>query len=179
MVLGISGSPRKDGNTDIAVKMVLDLIGRREDVSTEFIRVADFDIKHCQGCRQCMVLGHCAIEDDDYPLLRDKLFSADVVVVGAPVYWNGPPGVMKDFIDRTHGFYLDHARLSGKKVALISVAADGGFESHEKTLSWMRVYDAEIIGKVRVYAREKGELLRKPEEIEKIEELVDILLRKI
>ncbi|HIE23274.1 MAG TPA: flavodoxin family protein, partial [Candidatus Korarchaeota archaeon] len=136
-VLGISGSPREDGNTDIAVKMALDLIKGKADVSTEFVRVADFNIKHCQGCRQCMVLGHCAITDDDYPLLRDKLLSADVIIVGAPVYWSGPPGVMKDFIDRTHGFYLDRTRLSGKKVVLISVATEGGFEPHEKILSWM------------------------------------------
>jgi len=76
---------------------------------------------HCKGCRECMETGECAIKDDDLDLILDRLMKAHLIVIGAPVYWDSPPGVMKDFIDRTHGFYLDHNRLSGKKVGIISV----------------------------------------------------------
>jgi len=179
LVLGISGSPRKDGNTDVAVKKVLEIISRLRDVETVFIRVADFNIKHCRGCRECMRIGECAIKDDDFNLILEKLMEADMIVVGAPVFWSSPPGVMKDFIDRTHGFYTDPKRLLGKKVGIISVAADSGFESHEEILSWMRIYGAEIVGKVRIYAREKGEILQKPEEMAKLKRFARLLAENL
>ncbi|KYH42085.1 MAG: NADPH-dependent FMN reductase [Candidatus Bathyarchaeota archaeon B26-2] len=179
LVLGISGSPRKDGNTDIAVKRTLEAISRLRDVETLFIRVADFNIKHCIGCRECMKIGECAIRDDDFNIILEKLMQAEMIVVGAPVFWNSPPGVMKDFIDRTHGFYTDRKRLLGKKVGIISVAAESGFESHEDILSWMRIYGAEIVGKVRIYAREKGEILQRPKEIAKVERFARILAERL
>lgn len=173
--MGISGSPRKDGNTDIAVRKALTAISELRPVGTEFIRIADFNIKHCEGCRKCMEIGECAIREDDFSLVLEKLMKADLIIIGAPVYWDSPPGVMKDFIDRTHGFYTDHCRLSGKKVGIISVATSSGFESHEKILSWLTTYGAEIIGKTRIYAREKGEVLHRPTELSKVEEFVSLL----
>jgi len=167
-VLGISGSPRKDGNTDIVVRRILDIIGEQKPAETVFIRTADFNIKHCEGCRECMETGECAIRDDDFNLILDKLMKADLIVIGAPVYWYSPPGVMKDFIDRTHGFYTDHRRLIGKKVAIISVATSEGFETNERILSWLRIYGAEIVGKERVFAREKAEVLQRPAEMTKV-----------
>jgi len=178
-VLGISGSPRKDGNTDILVKRALTVISEHKSVSTEFLRVADHNIKHCEGCRKCMKIGECAIKDDDFSLVLDKLMKADLIVIGAPVYWNSPPGVMKDFIDRTHGFYTDLRRLAGKKVGIISVATEGGFETNEKILSWVRIYGAEIIGKTRIYAREKGEVLQRPLEMNKVDGLAALLAKSL
>jgi multimeric flavodoxin WrbA len=178
-VLGISGSPRRDGNTDIVVRRALDVISEHRSLSTEFLRVADYNIKHCEGCRKCMKTGECAIKDDDFSLVLDKLMRADLIVIGAPVYWNSPPGVMKDFIDRSHGFYIDRRRLAGKKVGIISVATEGGFEPHEKILSWVRIYGAEIIGKTRIYAREKGEVLQRPSEISKVDKFAVLLAESL
>lgn len=179
VVLGISGSPRQDGNTDIVVRRALEVISQLRDVETTFLRVADYNIKHCQGCRECMKIGECVIEDDDFNIVLSELMRARLVVIGAPVFWNSPPGVMKDFIDRTHGFYTDHKRLLGKKVGIISVATASGFESHEDILSWMRVYGAEIVDKIRIYAREKGEVLRRPREIAKVENFARTLAGKL
>lgn len=168
-VLGISGSPRKDGNTDYAVERALDLIKRRlPEVDTEFIRVADYRIEHCRGCRYCMTYVECAIKGDDLDLLVGKIHDADLILLGAPVYWWGPPGFLKDFIDRTHGFYPDDKRFQDKKVAVITVAAQSGFPSHEKTMSWLKHYGAEYIGWLRLRAREKGELQQKPRQLRKL-----------
>lgn len=167
-ILGVSGSPRKGGNTDILVKMVLDWLEKR-GVEKEFIRLADYRIKRCEGCRRCMSIGECAIKDDDFAQLLKKLEGSTLVILGSPVYWNSPPGVLKDFIDRTHGFYKDRNHFAGKKFGIVSVAADSGFESHEAILeSWIRSYNGEIVGKVRVLAREKGEVLSRPSELRKV-----------
>jgi len=178
-VLGISGSPRKNGNTDIVVKKALEVISEEKQVETMFLRIADFNIKHCKGCRECMETGECSIKDDDFNTVLEKLMKAELVVVGAPVFWFGPPGVMKDFIDRTHGFYTDPRHLAGKKVGIISVATSSGFEPHEKILSWMKYYGAEIISKIRIYAREKGEVLQRPGEMAKVTEFAKKLSERL
>lgn len=160
--LGVSGSPRRGGNTDYAVRTVLELIREHlPSVETEFMRVADHRIEHCRGCRECMETAECAIKGDDLDLLVEKMRRADLNVIGAPVYWYGPPGVMKDLIDRTHGFYPDSKRFEGKKVALISVAADYGYPGHERTMGWLEHYGAEVVAKIRLRAREKDDLRRR------------------
>ena len=80
---------------------------------------------------------------------------------------------MKNFIDRTHGYYADQTVLRGLRAALISVATDGGFEPHEAVMSsWLRIYGAEIVGSIRVMSCEKGEVLQRPDELAKVGELV-------
>ena len=171
-ILGISGSPRQDGNTDILVREALRLLKAETGAATEFIRVADRNILPCEGCRDCMQLGRCAVEGDDFESLMARVFSADLLILGAPVYWYGPPGGMKHFIDRTHGYYADHTVLRGLRAALISVATDGGFEPHEAVMSsWLRIYGAEIVGSIRVLSCEKGEVLQRPGEYSKVGQL--------
>ena len=173
-ILGLSGSPRRDGNTDILVKEALRILAEHSGARTEFVRVADHDIKPCAGCRACMKLGRCAIQDDDFEELMARFFAADLLVLGAPVYWLGPPGIMKSFIDRTHGYYLDHTILRGKRAALISVATDSGFEPHEAVMaSWLEVYGAEVVSRIRVFSCEKGEVLGRPEELRKLDHLLE------
>ena len=169
-VLGISGSPRRGGNTDYAVKTTLDVINEhRTDAETEFLQITIYRIEHCQGCRHCMTHVECAIKDDDLQLLVDKMHAADLILLGAPVYWWGPPGILKDFIDRIHAFYPDDRRFQGKKVAIITVAAQSGFPSHEKVMSWLKHYGAEYVGWLRLWAREMGELQKKPRQLKRLE----------
>jgi multimeric flavodoxin WrbA len=176
-ILGVSGSPRRDGNTDLLVREALRLLAERTGAATEFLRVADRRIEPCRGCRACMSLGHCAIEGDDFEAVMSRFLASDLFVLGAPVYWLGPPGVMKNLIDRTHGYYRDHALLRGKRAVLISVATDSGFEPHEAVMaSWLRVYGASILGTIRVLACEKAEVLQRPEEFNKVRQLVDSLV---
>jgi len=178
-ILRVSGSPRRDGNTDLLVQEALRLLHKQTGALLEFVRVPDLRIERCRGCRACMHLGRCAVEGDDFEGLMRRFFAADLFVLGAPVYWLGPPGPMKDFIDRTHGYYRDHTILRGKRATLITVAADSGFEPHEAVMeSWLRIYGAGIAGSARVFAREKGEVLRRPEAFQAVQRLVDALTER-
>jgi len=171
-VLGISGSPRANGNTDDAVREALRVLEAERGVRTTFLRLADHRIERCRGCRACMELMDCAIRDDDFGRVWEQILAHDVVIFGAPVYWNSPPGVAKDFIDRTHAYYA-HARppLSGKTAGLLSVATLSGFESHEAACSsWLTSYGARVAGMVRVLACDAGEFARRQSEIEKVRE---------
>jgi multimeric flavodoxin WrbA len=176
-ILGLSGSPRMGGNTDIVVRRAIEGIAAKSGKRADFIRAADFSLKHCIGCRQCMTLGRCAVEGDDLNEIMSHLFAAQIMVIGSPVYWNSPPGTMKDLMDRSHGWYRDHSIFAGKRAAIISVATDSGFESHEEAIeSWLRCYGAQVVHKARIYACEKAEVLERPAELRKLDAVVSALV---
>ncbi|PKL59496.1 MAG: flavodoxin family protein [Methanomicrobiales archaeon HGW-Methanomicrobiales-4] len=121
-VLGISGSPRKNGNTDIFLKEIF--TGARECVTeTECIYLRDYVITPCVGCEKCRKDLTCSQFHDGMTLLYVKVEEADVLVLGSPVYNYNITAQMKSFIDRLYPYYLFsndrprkyHSRLSDKK----------------------------------------------------------------
>ncbi|MDD2707426.1 MAG: flavodoxin family protein [Verrucomicrobiae bacterium] len=153
----IQGSPRKRGNTGFACGYLGDRLEKWFDVSV--INLCEHRIKHCVGCRVCMRDGSCRISGDDFGAVWNILSAADVIIQAAPVYWYSPPGIMKDFIDRTHSFYRAGRPLAGKRGGIITIATEEGFECAEKILScWAVQYGVEIVGMERIKAREAGEI---------------------
>jgi len=98
-ILGIIGSPRKNGNTHVIVSRILD--GAREmGADTESIFLGDLKIFECNGCHACWKGKHVCSKNDDMNNLYPKIIESDVIVFGTPVYWFGPTAIMKCFIDR-------------------------------------------------------------------------------
>ncbi len=97
-IIGIDGSPRKNGNTEKMVKRVL--AGAKDAGSeTEFLKLADLDINYCQGCLACRATGECVIEDDMARVV-DSIQQSDVIVLGSPIYIWQVSGNTKVFMDR-------------------------------------------------------------------------------
>lgn len=120
--LGIVGSPRKKGNTDILVSQILDGLKSKE-VETEKVYLGDLKIEPCNSCYQCMAepAGKCVLKDDMSASLYDKVEKADVLVLGSPIYFYGPTAQLKAFIDRLFAFIepdFSVPKLKGKKVLL-------------------------------------------------------------
>jgi len=178
-ILGISGSPRKDGNSDVAAKTILEAL--RDLGETEFIRIADYNIEHCIGCGRCWKLQRCAIEHDDLQQLLNKWSEADLLIVSVPVYWLSPPGVMKDFIDRTISVGTHSVSpFKDKQVALVTIAAENGFELLNELLSrWLRHYGAQIIGDIELYAWEKNDLVHDSSQIAKLKGFASEMMGKM
>lgn len=175
-VLGISGSPRKNGNTDTAVRETLSMIQRLRDVEIEFIHLSDMRIDHCRGCRSCRETWRCEIDDDDYALIAEKIYRAKALIVGTPVYYHGPPGGMKDLIDRTYVFYTRPRYFKGRKAGVITVSGGEGIECCEEILRcWLNYNGVEILDTIHIYAIQKGELQEKPEELKKIQDLARLV----
>jgi multimeric flavodoxin WrbA len=118
-VIGIVGSPRRCGNTEILVDEVLR--GAQEaGALVEKIILSDLDIGPCRGCDACRRTGEC-VQHDDMPALLDKMEHSALWVLGTPVYWWGPTAQLKTFVDRWYGA-VDHLRGKGQgAVAVIAM----------------------------------------------------------
>lgn len=100
-VLGVVGSPRIGGNTDRMVDEVLQ--GAAEAGATnKKIYLGKLSIAPCRACEGCKTRGRCIVEDDMQSVLND-LSEHDVWVLGTPVYFWGPSGWFKAFLDRFYG----------------------------------------------------------------------------
>jgi multimeric flavodoxin WrbA len=100
-VLGIVGSARRGGNTEILVDEALR--GAEEaGALTEKVILSKLDIGPCRGCDGCQKTGQC-VQKDDMPALLEKMQRSQVWVLGTPVYWWGPTAQFKAFLDRWYG----------------------------------------------------------------------------
>ena len=97
-ILGVVGSPRKNGNTHILVDKILEgavSAGAQSDI----VLLGPLDIKECNGCHACGPGKDCTKRDDMNPLYP-RIAESDVIVLGTPIYWYGPTALMKCFLDR-------------------------------------------------------------------------------
>ncbi len=166
-VLGIVGSPRPGGNTDLLVAEAL-RGAESAGAETEKLVLSDFEINPCRGCDACAVTGVCRQRDDMAGLL-DKLFEADVWVLGTPVYWWGPSAQMKAFIDRWYAPVHSAERKArmAKRVALVLPFGDSdpGTARHivgmlSDALDYLK---ADFAGQLLVSANDPGEVAERPD----------------
>jgi multimeric flavodoxin WrbA len=123
-ILGISCSPRKNGNTVALLDAALS--GARQDgAETELYGVPGKDLKPCQGCRDCWETGECRIKDDMQELF-DKMLGADGIILGTPVYFYNMTAQTKTIIDRTISLNRPGRSLANKVGGIVTVAGSLG-----------------------------------------------------
>ncbi len=103
-ITGISGSPRKGGNTDIILKEIL-LGASEHDIETEAIFLRDYTINPCIGCEKCRKDLTCSRFNDGMNLLYPKIEETEIIILGSPVYNYNITSLMKSFIDRLYPYY--------------------------------------------------------------------------
>ena len=119
-ILILSGSPRKNGNTDLLVEAFSK--GASEKHHVEVVSVHDFKVNPCMGCNACFTSeGNVCVQKDDMSLIYGKLSNADMLVIASPVYFYGLSAQLKAVIDRCHNPIRDTFHI--KKAALILVGA--------------------------------------------------------
>ena len=122
-VLGLVGSPRRGGNTDLIVQAVLEGAAANRN-PTEKTYLYDLIIEPCIDCKACKKTPHQCILQDDMPKLYPKLATSDVIVFGTPLYWYGPSAKMKLLVDRFRPLIASKA-LQGKKAVLVIPSEEG------------------------------------------------------
>ena len=102
-VLGIAGSPRRGGNTDLLLTEVMrGAASKGAEVKT--IILNDLTIAPCQHCDACLDTGRCKVEDDMQMVYRE-LEEADRLVLASPIHFMGVTAQMKAMIDRCQALW--------------------------------------------------------------------------
>ena len=130
IVLGIMGSPRIKGNTDLLLDEALKG-AQQQGVEVEKIMVDKLKIAPCREYYGCLRDGNCVIRDDMDDIFP-KLLSADAVIVASPMFFYGLSGQLKVLIDRCQALWAKKYVLKqdvsdlNRKGAFIAVGATRG-----------------------------------------------------
>lgn len=124
-VLMINGSPRKNGNTAIALKEMVQIFAQ-QGIESEIVQVGNQAIRGCIACGSCYEKGKCVF-DDLVNETAPKFGACDGLVVASPVYYASANGTLISFLDRL--FYSTQFDKTMKVGASVVVARRGGLSA--------------------------------------------------
>ncbi len=131
LVLGILGSPRKDGNTNQLLDIALDEVAK-EGARTKKIYLIDNPPNYCLGCYS-EIPESCNPDVCTRGVLNDgmknifmSLLLADAVIFATPVYWFGPSALLKSLIERMTALENTGKLLDGKVAGLVATYEEDG-----------------------------------------------------
>lgn len=157
-LLGIIGSPRNLGNSELFVK---ELYGHLPAGWTlRLIRLPELDIRPCIGCYKCLFGEMKCKLPDDFNLALDAIVAADACVVAAPAYILGANASLKKYQDRGLSFYGVLDRLWGKPAVGVAIAGLEGMEGHAKLAidSFIKTSKLDHRGSAVLYGALPGEI---------------------
>ena len=133
-VLLINGSPRRKGNTFVALSEAAKTL-EANGIETEIVQIGVKPVRGCIACGQCKAkqLGQCAFDDDICNRIAEKLDSIDALIVGSPVYYGQPNGSVLSLIQRL--FYSAGEKVENKPAAAVCVCRRGGASAAFTTMN--------------------------------------------
>jgi multimeric flavodoxin WrbA len=180
-VLGILGSPRIGGNSDILLEQAL--TGAKDGgAEVEKIILCRKKISGCIDCGKCNEAGVCAIKDDMQEIY-EKILEAGAIVHSVPLYFWAMTSQMKAYLDRWCALFdanwqwhkTYHPRMHGKKIGLITVCGDSNVHTADPIVhSFKSTCDfagLNLMGVVQASAATKGEIGKSEEKKREAHEL--------
>ncbi|MCK9363609.1 MAG: flavodoxin family protein [Syntrophales bacterium] len=155
-LLGICGSPVKNGNTQALLEEGLRSVQQTGQVETDSVSLAGMRVEACKHCNWCVRNQaedkFCAIEDEMESLYA-KMISADGIVIATPVHAGRLSGIMANALDRMRVF--KYGRVYGGKLAFkvgggmaVGFVRDGGLEMTLLSLAaFFETFEMIIAGK--------------------------------
>lgn len=143
LVLGLAGSPRRGGNSELLLDEAL--AGAREaGAATEKLVLAELCLSPCTACSACDKTGLCPIADD-MQKVYDRLGSCAALVFATPIYFYSVTAWAKAVIDRTQALWAQKYILksvpatAAREAAFIGVGATKGkslFDGPQLTMKY-------------------------------------------
>jgi multimeric flavodoxin WrbA len=167
-VVGIVGSMRRGGNTEILTQIALDEI-QKEGLETELISLAEKKIEPCDGCRTCLKTGKCHIKDD-FDSVFTKMKEAEGIILSTPVYYGAATPQIVSLISR---FYANRGKpLKNKVGGPIVVARRAGHNfTFAQLMFFFMISEMIVPGSSYwniAFGRLKGDVLKDKEGIDTI-----------
>jgi len=176
-VIAFNGSARKDGNTAILIRRVLQEL-EKEGIETELIQLAGEQIHGCMACGICRKVQNkeCKIVNDNVNLYIQKMAQADGIILGSPTYFSMMSPEMKALIDRTGYVAMANDHMFKRKVgaAVVAVRRAGAITTFDAINHFFLISEMIIPGSsywnVGI-GRGKGEVEKDEEGLETMETL--------
>ncbi len=172
-ILVLSGSPRKNGNSIIASKRLLDH-AQKMGMTGELIDLYCFNIEACIDCRACMKNEKICQQKDDMQNLYTKIDNADVIVFATPIYWFAANAKTKLVIDRFRPYFYNK-KLQGKKLILLMSAGNGKSDCDLTEEMFKRIclsLNINYLGAMKAKAYDEGEIQTDKSALAQIDELI-------
>lgn len=168
-VIAINGSPKSEGNTFHALKMLGEEV-LAAGIEFEILHIGNKMIHGCLACGKCGINRDekCVIKTDDLNIWIQQIKTADAIVLGSPVYCSGIAGTMKSFLDRLFYVSGSNGNLFRQKVAaaVVAVRRSGGSSTFD-SLNHYLTYSEMIIATSNywniIHGRSPGEVTQDAE----------------
>lgn len=133
-VLLINGSPRKAGNTFLALSEVAKEL-EKNGIVAEIVQLGVQPVRSCIACNTCKSKGEnrCCFDDDICNRVSEKMKEADALIIGSPVYYGQPNGGLLALLQRL--LYSAGSYFTGKPAAAVAVCRRGGATATLQTLT--------------------------------------------
>ena len=171
-VIALNGSPKKDGNTACALRLMADEL-KKEGIETEIISIGHLTIHGCTACGYCASSenNECIFKDDPVNETAAKIREADGFILASPTYYGGVAGTMKSFLDRL--FYSSSRHFKYKvATAVAAVRRTGGIDTLHQLNNYLAL--AQTVTPPSqywtvVYGRSEGEMTQDLEGVQTIQ----------
>lgn len=176
-IVAFNGSPRREGNTFLLLRMVLEQL-EQAGATTELVQLAGRDLRGCTACGKCKVRQdrRCSITADDANACIEQMLAADAIVLGSPVHFTDVTPAMKALIDRAGFVARSNGDMLRRKVgaAVVAVRRAGAIHTFD-TLNHFFLIGQMIVPGSRYWnvgiGREIGDVLQDAEGRETMEVL--------
>jgi multimeric flavodoxin WrbA len=163
-VLGVAGSPRKNGNSDVLLRQVFKGVSQ-ENIECTYVQLRDIQFQGCIGCEKCRKDKICTGLNDGMSLTYSRIIASKGLVLVSPTHNYNITSWMKAFIDRLYCFYnFENSRPrawssqlagQGRKAVLVAVCEQENKKNMGFTLEAMRLpmeaLGYEIIGEQAIF----------------------------
>lgn len=174
-VLLINGSPRREGNTYLALSEVSARLAKH-NIDSEIVQLGTKPVRGCVACYKCKAKGEgCVCDDDLCNRINEKMATCDALIVGAPVYYGQPNGAAMTLVQR---MFMSAGKLyKGKPAAAIAVCRRGGATAAFQTMNmpFMMMNMPVVTSQYWniVYGRNEGEAVQDVEGLQTMRTLAD------
>ena len=159
-VLLINGSPRKAGNTFLALSEAAQEL-ERNGIETEIVSLGTHPVRSCIACNSCKAKGEnrCVFDDDMCNDVSARMQDCNGLIIGSPVYYGQPNGGLLSLMQRL--FYSAGGAFTGKPAAAVAVCRRGGATAAMQTMTmpFMMMHMPVVTSQYWniVYGRDAGE----------------------
>lgn len=161
-IVVLSGSPRKNGNTELLVSSFIE--GAQINNDVEVISIREYHVNPCIGCNACRNNSEKkCFQNDDMKTIFNKLSDADILVIASPVYFYGISAQLKAIIDRFHSPERKQIGINGLVMLLVGADTipdlfDSIQSQYQLTLNYFHLknYGVITVGGVEEKAAIKG-----------------------